>query len=236
VKFGVYFILIMHLLECLWVTFMTFIFIIGKSVSMLQYSFSDIGMQTAFACFALAGIPIILVGLWGVRYGVEACLRVYLFYMSLSFLIDVMYASNQFLFHHTCDQIPTIMAQQGRAWACGVGRIFDAASFFLMMAIPAYLIFIVYSYCEDMTEGGAGPDLSDLTSIGKHRKWNPAHFDPYSSVLGLSSYVDGEYGSIYGKKVPTGLGGGRPILDGRYHELAYPPPSIPRGGFGGTAE
>jgi len=186
---------------------------------MFQYTFADIGVQTAFACFALAGIPIILAGLYGVRAGVEACLRVYFFYMILSFLVDVIYALDHFVFHHTCDELPKIMAVQGRAWACGMGRIFDLIAFATMLVIPAYLIFIVFSYLEDMQEGGAAPDLSDLTSIRK-RKSQPGHggVDPYSTVLGQNHYSTGEYGSV-----PHGLGGNRTIMDGRYHDMEYPP-------------
>lgn len=211
VKFGVNLILIVHLIECLWVTIMTGVFIIGRNTFMIEYAFSDVGMQIAFACFALAGIPIILVGLWGARNGVEACLRVYLFYMILNFLLDTIYSVYHFGYHHTCDDLPGIMAQQGRAWACGMARVFDIGSLLVMLAIPAYLIHIVHSFCEDMAEGGSGPDLSGLTSVSKRKQ--PFAADPYSSVLGLTSYS--EYG---------GVGGGQPILDGTYHEMAYPPP------------
>lgn len=194
---------------------------------MFQYAFEDIGVQTAFACFALAGIPIILAGLYGVRYGIEACLRVYFFYMLISFAIDAIYATDKFIFHHTCDEIPKIMAEQGRAWACGMGRLFDALSFFVWMAIPAYLIFIVFSYLEDMSEGGAGPDLSDLTTIGKRKRQPHGSADPYSSVLGQSGWIDGEYGATFGHGRPhaSGLGGAKPIMGGQYHEMEYPPPA-----------
>lgn len=195
---------------------------------MMQYAFADIGLQTAFSMFALAGIPIILMGLWGVRNGVEGCLRVYLFYAMLSFAIDVIFAVDKFMLHHTCEALPHIMAEQGRAWACGIGHIFDVSSFFIMLAIPAYMIFIVWSYSEDMAQGGAGPDLSDLTHLSKRRRQFNAAPDPYSSVLGLSGWVDGEYGATFANhKVPSGLGGGQTILDGTYHEMEYPPPAAP---------
>lgn len=226
VKFGVTLILVLHLLECLWVTVMTGVFVIGRSSTLFQFAFADLGTQTAFAIFALAGIPIIIVALWGVRHGVETCLRLYLFYAVLSFIIDAVYCLYHFVFHHTCDALPNIFAEQGHAWACGIARVFDAASLVVMLGIPAYFIFVVYSYCEDMTEGGAGPDLSDLTTIGKrHRQLRSAN-DPYSSVLGMSKWVDGEYGTVYHSEStkPHGLGGGMPILGGSYHEMAYPPP------------
>jgi hypothetical protein len=224
VKFGVTFILCAHLFECVLTAVLTAVFIIGRWPSLFVYTFSDIGVQTAFACFALAGIPIILVGLWGVRHGVEVCLRCYFFYMLLSFIVDVIYATNKFIFHHTCDEIPNVMAQQGRAWACGMSRIFDISSFIMLMAIPAYFIFIVYSYCEDMTEGGSGPDLSDLTSTGFKAQRKHPGFDPYQTVLGLNDYVTGEYGATYfNQKAPAGLGGGQPIMNGKYHEMDFPP-------------
>lgn len=202
---------------------MTGIFVIGRWPSLFSYTFADIGVQTAFACFALAGIPIILVGLWGLRNGVEACLRCYLFYMILCFIIDLVYASDKFVLHHTCDELQKAGGQTGSAWACGMGRVFDITSFFLMMVIPAYLIHIVHSYCEDMKEGGSGPDLSDLTTIGFRPKKNPG-MDPYQSVLGLNGNVDGEYGAFqFNQQKPSGLGGGAPILGGKYHEMDYPP-------------
>lgn len=225
VKSGVIFILCLNLLESLWITIMTGVFVIGKSTMMAGYAlFADIGHQVLLACFALAGIPIILVALWGVFHGNEVCVRVYLYYMILTFLLDIAYISSHFLFHHTCDDLPYIMAEQGRAWACGMTRVIDATSFLLLLVIPAYLIFVVFSYCEDMAEGGSGPDLSDLVlNIGKHKKQTPIN-DPYSSVLGGAGYTGGAYGSTYEEHIAHGLGGGQNILDGHYHEMEYPPP------------
>lgn len=221
VKCGVTFILLLHLLECLCVTIMTIVFMIGKDANVFLHPFSDLGVQSAFAIFALAGIPIILVALHSIRCPIkhmEASLRLYLFYMIAAFLLNLVHAMHLFVFHHTCDELPNVMAMQGRAWACGVARVSDIGALMLMVVIPGYLIWIVYSYCEDMTEGGSGPDLSDLTSIGKHHRQPLNSSDPYSSVLGLNGCAD-QYGTY------PGLGGGQPILDGTYHEMAYPAPA-----------
>merc|ERR1719491_246375 len=215
VKFGVTFILCLHLLECLWITIMTGVFVIGKSPSMIAYSFSDIGEQTVNACFGLAGIPIIILGLWGVRNGVEACIRAYWLYMVLAFLLELFYVLHHFIFQSSCNNVDGIVGRQGRAWACGLARVFDISSLIILLSIPSYFIFIVLSYCEDMKEGGAGPELSDLTSsTGKRKRQPPAYADPYSSILGLTGWMSGEYGTIYDSSVAHGLGGGRPIMDG----------------------
>merc|ERR1719373_4428 len=115
--------------------------------------------------------------------------------------------------------MPTIMAYQGHAWACGIFRILDFAYIGGMLATPLYLIFIVYSYCQDMAEGGAGPDLSDLTtSIYKRQRFLHGYADPYTIMSGWAK-SDAEYGSPYA----ASCGGGRPIFHGKYHEMDYPP-------------
>lgn len=222
VKFGVIFILLLHLLECLWTTIVTALFIMGRSVTMMAYAlFSDIGAQTALACFALAGLPIIIAALWGVYHGVETCVRLYLYYLVAAFVFDALYLLHHFFFHDDCEVMQdNMMMNEGRAWACGWFRMLDIAYIVLMLAIPAYFVFIVFSYCEDMTEGGAGPDLSDLTLNVKRRRQTAFGNDRYSTLNGMDKW----YSSGYGAAESAGhLGGSHTILNGSYHDIEFPP-------------
>jgi len=219
VKFGVILILLLHLIECLWTTIVTAVFIMGRSVAMMAYAtFSDIGVQTAFACFSLAGLPIIISALWGVYHGVETCVRLYLYYLVAAFLLDALFLTHHFFFHDDCDKLTHNIMDEGRAWACGWFRIFDLIYIGMMLAIPAYFIFIVLSYCQDMAEGGAGPDLSDLSLNVKRKRQSASNTD--ATVNGLSKW----YSSGYGAADSIGhLGGNHKILNGTYHDMEFPP-------------
>merc|ERR1719183_936326 len=71
-------------------------------------SFADIGAVTAYACLALAGVSIIIMGLWGLYHGVEACIRLYFFYMVVCLLVEASYLLHHFLYYSGCDQMPSI--------------------------------------------------------------------------------------------------------------------------------
>merc|ERR1719310_651350 len=151
--------------------------------------------------------------------------------MVLAFLVEFYYVLHHVIFAPTCDTMGEMVGQQGKAWACGLARFFDIFTLPVLLSIPCYFIFIVFSYCEDMAEGGAGPDLSDLKAgLHKRRRAKQGIHDPYSSVLGLSGWMKGEYGTVYDEKVGNVLAGGQAIgalVGGDYHELDYPPVSNP---------
>mmetsp|Transcript_130160 Transcript_130160/g.236700 ORF Transcript_130160/g.236700 Transcript_130160/m.236700 type:complete len:252 (-) Transcript_130160:91-846(-) len=228
VRTGVIIILIVHLLECIFVTTVTGVFCIGKAPSFINYNlFEDMTTQTVFAGFHLAGIVIVLMGLYGVWVGMEPCLRIYWLYAIASFSIDVGMCVKNFLFHPTCDNLPTIMAEQGRAWACGASRVYDTMAFALILSIPGYFLYVVHSYCLDMAEGGSAPDLSDLDANRPSKKWaQAALMEQYGSVLpsGMFHTKGTEYTSAFDAVASSGLSGGAPIFNGKYHEMEYPPP------------
>jgi len=228
VKSGVFLILIVHLLECIFVATMTGIFLIGQAPQFITYNlFENMTAQTAFAGFALAGIPIIALALWGAYIGMEPCLRIYLIYGLIAFSIDVAMCVKNFVFHPTCDNLPTIMAEQGRAWACGASRVYDTMACTIMLLIPGYCLFIIFSYCEDIAEGGAAPDLSDLSSTESAAKWHQKSvLANYGSALPSGRFhTNGtEYSTVFEAVAASGMGGNTPIFNGNFHELEYPPP------------
>lgn len=149
------------------------------------------------------------------------------------------------------------------AFACGAVRIASAAQTLLLIGVQMYFYHVVWSYCEDLAEGG-GADLGDIlvdalgrpltTEALRKKRMNEDLSEIYgghTGVLGLeghSSSVEsglfgeiaymlglttaplpsggaGEYGTVYDGAAASGLGGGKRVFGGCYHEMQYPPPS-----------
>lgn len=184
---------------------------------------SSLGVEAVVAGFCLAGLPIIVAAMWGVASKTEVVLRVYLFYLFLTFLFDSYFVLKIFFFSGGCSDLPHLLQAMGEAFACGMVRLADGSAIFMAWAIQIYFIYVVWSYVEDMAAGG-GPDLSDLlvdedTFMLKQRKE-----DPFASIVGFGEHVPAEYGSVYDAAVDGGLGGSTRIFNGHRHEMAYPPP------------
>lgn len=206
-------------------------------------------MQVGIAFFALAGLPLILLALCGVRYKVESLVRLYWLYMVLSFFVDMGVVTKKLLFSG-CQHVPTALEEQGHAFACGLTRDFDYTLVVLLTGIQLYMIFIVWSHCEDLGEGGVGPELGDLVGTA-----GPKKGQDFSTSYGASAYGSGDanvqdltygdmeammqthavgsrssttfgvFGSIYDEAFSSGLGGSRPIFyKSQFHEVQYPPP------------
>merc|ERR1719262_1573084 len=114
----------------------------------------------------------------------------------------------------------TLTLSVGKSWACGMLRIFDMGAVIVSLSIQAYLIFIVWSCCEDFSEAGGARlgDLAGEAAMARKRKMEDpyAAFDNYAAEIGGFGAVDVDYVK------PQWLGGSARIF-GNSHEMQYPP-------------
>jgi len=224
IVFGVKCVLYAHLLFCICSCALA----IGDIILKLP----DFGFQGGttrkseiyLAGWALAGIPIILIALFGgVARRIESHMRIYLYYAMATVAIDVFFLVDKILLTDSCGSLSSIVATEARAYACGVARTLSYSSSITLILLQMYLVFVIWSYCEDLAEGGSGGVLADLIFTGKE----PA--GKMGSMAGAASYgihamdMGGGYsntGSNYGGHM-SGLGGSTPLFGNDVH---YMPP------------
>lgn len=227
--FGVKAILLFHLQRALFfivVPTMTLVF----GATSLSYT-GSIAAQTAMAAFSLAGIPLILGGLWAVYNKEEAPLRLYFYYMLLEAFADIGLMAAHFILHGPCEDMPSILKGNGQAFACGASRGANGIEIISLLAIELYMMFIIFSHCEDLRLSSGGPDLSDLAAYDKDikshrwkRRWwwqENQHLDPYRRSL-EENMLNG-YGTVYDEATCPSIGGSTSLFGNHYHETEYPP-------------
>jgi len=208
VTFGVKTILLLNLLMN--------VLIIAKCVAHLIYrmkeqAFASYPTECAVLGFFMAGVPIIVMAFSGVCHRNEAQVRMYLFYMWAALIILTANIMWQFVFSGACSGGLSLAVQfpgAGEAWLCGVVRWIHIAVVVVSLSTFGYLQHVVYSYCEDLTECGGGPDLSDLV-LNKEHYSNKMHRSAYSSFEALAEVGEG---------APSGFGGGSALFGGQYHK------------------
>jgi len=220
VKFGVQVILVLSLLRSLFFVATAFITIFTGSMA-----FSLLGsmtMQTTWAAYSLAGIPLALVAMWGVQVRGEVPIRLFLYYAFTTFVIDEYVVVQQFVVSGPCDHLPASLELNGAAFACGAARIVNTLMILFINVIELYWIYVVWSYCEDLAAGGAGPDFMDLVSNEQHERLKLKHIEDYIGSGAVESYST--YGILSDNATMQGMSESQPLW-GRHHEMQYPPPS-----------
>jgi len=189
-----------------------------------QWASSDyFGIEVFLSGYALVGFPLIAAASWGVVSKTESFLRVYMFYLWASFVMDSYFIIKIFLASGPCEGTSKLMQAVGSAFACGVARAVNSTIVSLLWGIQLYFIYVVWSYVEDLATG-AGPDLSDLVCDEEVFMQKRRQEDPFAAIVGLGEHVPDGYGSIYDAAADGGLGGSERIFGGRQHEMQYPPP------------
>lgn len=197
--------------------------------------------QVLLLGWCLAGLPIILMAIWGVYQRIETLLRLYLNYQIVSCLLDLCVVFNKFVLSSPCQNMPAVVQEQGKSFACGIARGANATIVVLITLIQVYMIFIVWSHCEDLAEGG-GADFSDLRSdfwgrpmseqALQNKKYKSEHHfaATYGSAGGTVGGLFGVLGmggdsggNDAGAGAASGFNGSQKIFGGRYHEMNYPP-------------
>lgn len=221
-QFGVRLILLAHLLMSLFYI-ATAVSNIIMQVPTFGYSV-NLATQTFNSAFALIGLPLIAAAWYGVSYRLEQNVRLYLWYMLISFIIDLGYTVVFLVIQDSCGMLPTVLRRHGAAFACGFTRILTFMFITLLTIIQGYFMYVVWSFAEDIRAGGAGcgfPELLQAAAESKHRHKSGAYHD---GLFGTGFVSDnGPFPVHYGSINSHGVGGGSRIFGGSFHDTNFPP-------------
>merc|ERR1719329_667623 len=179
-------------------------------------------MLTTF--YSLSGVLITIAGLYGVARRMEPVVRIFLFFLAITFVVDGAALAQRFVFAEPCGTNAETAQEPGHvfgdAYLCGSLRVIGYGLFAIVMITEAYGIMVVWSFCQDVHQGTKGPDLAELF----HMKGSASQAG-LSHVLGyMTSQLPGDgapqqpYGTL-------GIPGGQSFFGGIEHQLAYPPVS-----------
>lgn len=223
-EFGVATILWFHLARNVFGIFSAVVVLV---FGVTDYGFygGDRGTHALLSGVALAGLPIIIGAIWGLRRRLEATLWMYFYYMVLGFIIDeavVLVGVGSVT--GPCGHGSHAFAQGGKALACGLLRLTDAGIVLTLTGFETYFLMVVYSHCLDLSQSGGGPDLSNLRALAPE-----PDIVAVGEARALQNYLEGfeakdGYYSGYGSvdhPLMGGLGGSEKIF-GHRHELVYP--------------
>lgn len=162
------------------------------------------GTSTATQLFSagwnLFGLPFILLGIWAVQTRNGAVLRLFLYYLQASFLVDAFFLADVFFVKDACahlddhigatsagkghlhgdplwgvplSQHQSAVSKQDRAFACGVARGTSTLVCCLLLVLMAYLVYIVWSYITELLHGGSAGTISRLMTWQEQeeREW-----------------------------------------------------------------
>mmetsp|Transcript_89885 Transcript_89885/g.238801 ORF Transcript_89885/g.238801 Transcript_89885/m.238801 type:complete len:259 (-) Transcript_89885:74-850(-) len=234
VRFGVGSITLGHLVLCCFYVVSACCNLIFKD-PFFSSSWSPL-WQVIYAAFCLVGIPVTIMAFWGVLNHREVNLRIYLFYLACSCVVNLAFLIYICLIEDACNSVRFFMDSlsgdgrrqdipSGQAFACGVFRIASYLFVAIVVAVELYCLYVVWSMCEDVHSGRGGPEFAelikakDLEGFSQKRR-RPAE-SPYASVVGFErGKAPGAYPSVYGTLFASDRGS---IFGGRNHETSYPP-------------
>eukprot|EP00932_Pfiesteria_piscicida_P007050 SRR837773.17037.p1 GENE.SRR837773.17037~~SRR837773.17037.p1 ORF type:complete len:183 (-),score=21.78 SRR837773.17037:40-588(-) len=175
-----------------------------------------------YAAWCLMGLPVIGGALFGIAHRVETNIRLYLYYLMLCFVMDVVLMVHAVLSEDVCRVAGTLVevgaSNFGEAFLCGTFRTISYVAVAAGVATEVYCLWVVWSFCEDLRDGKSGPELWELLPARDDiiQKTKKAQEGPYGDIVGFAhSQVPGPYGTV-GENTSTLFGGG-------YHDTAYPP-------------
>jgi len=161
---------------------------------------TPLAAQTAGAAWSLLGVPFILCGFFGLYNKQGQNMRLYFYYLVVSFALDICFAIGFFVTTDFCAAMPEAVMKHGFAFACGFMRLQAIGSMLLIIAVLTYCMFTVQSYCEELE--GAGSNLGNLLSDsndganqlgGETRIKRMTGWDMYGNQTNM-------YGTMFGDK------------------------------------
>lgn len=159
---------------------------------------------------SLIGIPIIALGLFGVYNRLEPQVRTYLYYLLLCVAIDLYYIVDMFILRDSCVHVKLINHMRGgRAFACGIAQSISNVSAAVMVLGSLYMIYIVWSWCEEADGGHIDWALQGLLAMSEGKR--PAK--TRSQQMGLSMDGLGDAVSA-GMNTMNSVGSGANIVYG----------------------
>jgi hypothetical protein len=156
------------------------------------WGYGTSGTTQLFSCaWNLAGVPIILMGIWALQAKNGAVLRIFLYYLTATFFVDAFFVLDIFLVKDTCaqlgnqvdinaiggplsQQVQSEVSPQDRAFACGIARGTSALLCCSMLLFMAYLVYIVWSHVRELTDAGSAGVLHRLMNWEErdNREWS----------------------------------------------------------------
>lgn len=178
-------------------------------------------MTQALNCaFAIASIPFIISGISGIKYEVETHLRLYLFWFSLTCLVDTV-CLIWMLLKRTCSVIPSILREEGGAWACGSMRAGAIVWIALFLSLEFYCQFVVWCRCRELASKGSETSFNDIYApkvIAGHETYKGG------GLFGVGARKREPYLISYGSMGSPLFAGSVPIFGGTVHQTSFPPP------------
>jgi len=184
---------------------------IGHGVSLMT--------QTINCAIGIASIPFILSGISGVKYEIETHLRVYFYWFSLTCLFDSV-CLIWMLVRRTCAVIPSILREEGGAWACGSMRMIAIAFVTLFLIFEWYCMYVIWCRCQELKDKGSEPCFNDIIGdrVSSKVTYKGGGLFGTGAIKRAPEYVS--YGSL---SSPL-FAGSVPIFGGQVHHTSYPPP------------
>lgn len=216
---GAKIILIVHLIVCF--------FLVADAISthiLYRQSLTsgmDFATQMLVAGYSLSGVLLTISALYGVAARVESVVRIYLYFLLLTFLADTSKLCQELIIEQeACSGAGSDNSSHhlGGAALCGVLQI---GSYFIIagvLILELYFLWVVWSLCEDVKANRGGLEFSALMGKGgdvirKKKKTGGGLFsaagDPYAGIIGLAhAKVPGPYPSQYGAIDTLGMPSG----------------------------
>lgn len=236
VSLGVWLILAFHLLACIGYLYAAWLNVVFHMTSFGSSMSSSAQMYWTVLC--MMGVAIIIAAMYGTYKRIEVNVRVYLYYFLLCFVVDTVSVVSAFLLKDACqtsgNMLKLLAKNFGQAFMCGAMRIASYGAVISVVAVEAYCLYIVWSFCEDIHEGTNGFALFHMM-LGKEDIWKKKHIPkgsdvPYAhaDVVGIAHQkTPGPYPSPYGAtQSQTSALVSHSLFGGQNHEMDYPPKGL----------
>lgn len=181
----------------------------------------DLFTQVVNCFLALCSVPFILSGISGVKYGVEIHLRIYLYWLIVTFLMDLTFTT-WFLVRSDCSDIPAFLQAHGAAVACGSTRIFSVAYVTLVMIMFGYSCFLIWSKCEELQLQGCEANF-DVLILAQQRRDGIHVKQDRSGLFGVGLPSRAANPVLYGSTATPAIGGSTALWGNKFHDMEYPP-------------
>jgi hypothetical protein len=183
--------------------------------------------QVFNAFWCLIGLPICVAAIAGMILKQEVNLRLYLYYITASFILDFVLVAQWISQGDICENMPHSLKKHGAAWACGFITIAGVGTVFMTLILMGYFVYAVWSYCEDLKAGGAGRGLPQLVDNQERDKFRTS----YDTFIGTMEDIgEAAVKPFAANKNPyPNVGGSERIhfsltpYRGKFHEVNYPP-------------
>lgn len=156
-------------------------------IQMMGMTFSA-NLQVLNAAWALLGIPIIISAGVGAVYRIESHLRIYFYYLTISFLIEAMMLISFLSAGDICKTaVPDEVQQMGQSFVCGLTDSFVYFWLFIGGVVNLYFMYVVWSSAEDIHRSSYPELLSYREKLQTQASFKPGAKMPIASMPTLTS-------------------------------------------------